>query len=101
MCLYRDERNVCVVTQVICCVIFYLDDPPLLWGRAEVRDWLIQYIQVYNLQHLKMTDFDMTGAQLCKLTQEEFCWKAGKQVGEKMFDDLAKRNKGGFIFMFT
>ena len=60
-----------------------------------MRHWVLHYIHLYNLQHLKMADFDMTGNQLCRLTEEEFCRKAGKQVGEKMFEDIDKRKKGG------
>ena len=66
-----------------------------------MKDWVLRYIRLYGQQHLKVTNFDMTGVLLCNLTLEELCQKAGKQVGEKMFEDLAERNKGGlFIFLF-
>ena len=75
-----------------------LGTPPSLWTEEEVKDWVLHYVHLHQLQHLKITDFDMTGSQLCKLTKEEFCRKAGKQVGEKMFEDIDKRKKGGLFF---
>lgn len=60
-----------------------------------MKCWVLRYIQVYGALHVRMTDFDMTGVQLCKLTEEEFCQRADKQIGEKMFEDLAERKKGG------
>jgi len=79
----------------------FLDYSPLDWTQEEVRDWVLQYIQQYNPQYLEMTDFDMTGNQLCQLTKEQFCQKAGKNVGEMMFEDIIERkNDKGNSMMF-
>ena len=65
-----------------------------------MKEWVLRYIRLYGQQYLKLANFDMTGVVLCNLTMEEFCQRAGKQIGEKMFEDLALRNKGGLFIIY-
>lgn len=71
--------------------------PPQYWGQEEVRDWILQYMELYGSHQVKMSDFDMRGSELCKLSKEMFFHKVGKEIGGKMLEDLTKRN-GGSIF---
>ena len=80
----------------MCC---FLGKLPLLWTKEEVKDWVLRYVRLYGQQQVKVTNFEMTGVLLCNLTLEEFCQNAGKQVGEKMFEDLAERKQGGLFIL--
>lgn len=45
---------------------------PYEWTQTHVKHWLQWSVRQFNLASLKLVDWNITGAQLCNLTLEEF-----------------------------
>lgn len=45
---------------------------PNLWTQTHVKHWLQWSVRQFNLASLKLVDWNITGAQLCNMTLEEF-----------------------------
>lgn len=45
---------------------------PNEWTQPHVRHWLQWAVRQFNLVSIKLSDWNITGAQLCNMSQEEF-----------------------------
>lgn len=74
-----------------------IPEEPSAWTKAHVRFWLNWAIKQFQMNALKLTDWDMDGKQLCALTLLEFQMKVPNDPGNKFWTHLELLRKCGFI----
>ncbi|XP_011307523.1 DNA-binding protein Ets97D isoform X1 [Fopius arisanus] len=61
---------------------------PKNWTQTHVKHWLQWAVRQFNLVSLRLADWNITGAQLCDLTLEEFQAKVPLDPGEVFWTHL-------------
>ncbi|XP_063988181.1 DNA-binding protein Ets97D isoform X1 [Diachasmimorpha longicaudata] len=61
---------------------------PRSWTQTHVKHWLQWAVRQFNLVSLRLADWNITGAQLCDLTLEEFQAKVPLDPGEVFWTHL-------------
>ncbi|GLV36719.1 Ets at 97D [Carabus blaptoides fortunei] len=70
---------------------------PFAWTNAHVRHWLQWAVRHFNLPHIKLSDWNMAGKDLCKLTLVEFQSKVPKDLGDIFWTHLELLRKCKFV----
>lgn len=60
---------------------------PFNWSVSNVRSWLLWQIEQYNLSSVRLDFFNVSGIELCSLTEEDFKERAPVS-GETLFAQL-------------
>lgn len=74
-----------------------IPEDPNEWSKHNVRHWLNWAIRQFNLNQIKLHDWNLTGKELCALSQEEFQQKVPKDVGNKFWTHLELLRKCNFV----
>jgi len=61
---------------------------PREWSQTHVKHWLQWAVRQFNLVSLKLADWNISGAQLCNLTLEEFQAKVPLDPGDVFWTHL-------------
>ncbi|XP_033223856.1 DNA-binding protein Ets97D isoform X2 [Belonocnema kinseyi] len=70
---------------------------PKEWTQTHVKHWLQWAVRQFNLVSLKLADWNITGAQLCNLSFEEFKSKVPIDPGEVFWTHLELLRKCKFV----
>ncbi|XP_015588929.1 DNA-binding protein Ets97D isoform X2 [Cephus cinctus] len=70
---------------------------PKDWSQAHVKHWLQWAVRQFNLVSLRLADWNITGAQLCNLTLEEFQSKVPLDPGDVFWTHLELLRKCKFV----
>lgn len=70
---------------------------PKDWSQAHVKHWLQWAVRQFNLVSLRLADWNITGAQLCNLTLEEFQTKVPLDPGDVFWTHLELLRKCKFV----
>ncbi|XP_008205639.2 DNA-binding protein Ets97D isoform X2 [Nasonia vitripennis] len=70
---------------------------PKDWTQTHVKHWLQWAVRQFNLVSLKLADWNITGAQLCNLTLEEFQTKVPLDPGDVFWTHLELLRKCKFV----
>lgn len=61
---------------------------PKNWTQTHVKHWLQWAVRQFNLVSLKLTDWNISGDQLCNLTLKEFQSKVPLDPGDVFWTHL-------------
>ncbi|KAJ8683689.1 hypothetical protein QAD02_019481 [Eretmocerus hayati] len=70
---------------------------PKDWTQTHVKHWLQWAVRQFNLVQLKLADWNITGAELCDLTLEEFQAKVPLDPGDVFWTHLELLRKCKFV----
>ncbi|KAL2747162.1 DNA-binding protein Ets97D-like [Vespula maculifrons] len=70
---------------------------PKDWSQTHVKHWLQWAVRQFNLVSLRLADWNITGAQLCNLTLEEFQSKVPLDPGDVFWTHLELLRKCKFV----
>ncbi|EFN87457.1 DNA-binding protein Ets97D isoform X1 [Harpegnathos saltator] len=70
---------------------------PRDWSEAHVKHWLQWAVRQFNLVHLHLTDWNITGEQLCDLTLKDFQAKVPHDPGDVFWTHLELLKKCKFV----
>lgn len=70
---------------------------PKDWTQTHVKHWLQWAVRQFNLVSLRLSDWNITGAQLCNLTLEEFQSKVPLDPGDVFWTHLELLRKCKFV----
>ncbi|XP_066597161.1 DNA-binding protein Ets97D [Prorops nasuta] len=70
---------------------------PKDWSQTHVKHWLQWAVRQFNLVSLRLADWNITGAQLCNLTLEEFQTKVPLDPGDVFWTHLELLRKCKFV----
>lgn len=70
---------------------------PRDWTQTQVKHWLQWAVRQFNLPSLKLADWNISGAQLCNLTHDEFKTKVPTDPGEVFWTHLELLRKCKFV----
>ena len=77
-------------------VYTYLLPDPMNWTQEHVCQWLNWAEQEFGLNSINLSKFDLSGAQLCSLTKEEFVKRSPPFTGDVLYTHLnLLRARGG------
>lgn len=74
-----------------------IPEDPNQWTKDHVRHWLQWAIKQFQLNHIKMNEWNISGSELCALTLEDFQQKVTKDPGNKFWTHLELLRKCNFI----
>ena len=61
---------------------------PLKWSRQHVEQWLDWAAQEFGLDPIQVSNFPLTGVQLCHLSKEEFVERSPPYTGDVLYSHL-------------
>ncbi|KAL0105614.1 hypothetical protein PUN28_015840 [Cardiocondyla obscurior] len=70
---------------------------PRDWSEAHVKHWLQWAVRQFNIVSLRLADWNITGAQLCNLTMEEFHAKVPLDPGDVFWTHFELLRKCKFV----
>jgi GA-binding protein transcription factor alpha len=70
---------------------------PKDWSETHVKHWLQWAVRQFNLISLRLADWNITGAQLCNLTMEEFQAKVPLDPGDVFWTHFELLRKCRFV----
>lgn len=70
---------------------------PKEWSETHVKHWLQWAVRQFNLISLRLADWNITGAQLCSLTMEEFHAKVPLDPGDVFWTHFELLRKCKFV----
>ncbi|KAI4472758.1 hypothetical protein M0802_016518 [Mischocyttarus mexicanus] len=70
---------------------------PKDWSQAHVKHWLQWAVRQFNLVSLRLADWNITGAQLCNLTLDDFQTKVPLDPGDVFWTHLELLKKCKFV----
>lgn len=74
-----------------------IPEDPSLWTREHVRHWLEWAIRQFNLNQIKMIEWNLTGRELVDMTLEEFQVKVPSDPCNRFWTHLELLRKCNFI----
>ncbi|TGZ46377.1 DNA-binding protein Ets97D homolog [Temnothorax longispinosus] len=74
-----------------------IPNDPRDWSEAHVKHWLQWAVRQFNLVSLRLVDWNITGAQLCNLTLEEFHAKVPLDPGDVFWTHFELLRKCKFV----
>lgn len=74
-----------------------IPEDPSLWTREHVRHWLEWAIRQFNLNQIKMVEWNLTGRELVDMTLEEFQVKVPSDPCNRFWTHLELLRKCNFI----
>lgn len=74
-----------------------IPEDPNQWTKDHVRHWLQWAIKQFQLNYIKMNEWNISGKELCALTLEDFQQKVTKDPGNKFWTHLELLRKCNFI----
>lgn len=72
---------------------------PKEWSEAHVKHWLQWAVRQFKLMSLRLADWNLTGAQLCNLTIDEFHAKVPLDPGDVFWTHFELLRKCKFVGM--
>lgn len=82
---------------MLTCIIFLLNLDPSDWSVAHVRLWLLWAVRQFNLVGLSLSDWNITGKQLCQLSLSDFHSMVPVDPGDFFWTHLELLRKCKFI----
>lgn len=70
---------------------------PHLWLNAHVRHWIQWAVRHFNLPHIKLQDWNISGKDLCKLSLKQFQEKVPRDPGDIFWTHLELLRKCKFV----
>lgn len=77
-----------------------IPNDPRDWSETHVKHWLQWAVRQFNIVSLRLADWNITGAQLCNLTMEEFHAKVPLDPGDVFWTHFELLRKCKFVGMF-
>lgn len=74
-----------------------IPEDPKNWSRDHVRIWLTWARNQFNIHQLQVSDWDLMGEELCKMSLPEFQKKIPRDPGNKFWTHLELLRKCNFI----
>lgn len=74
-----------------------IPEDPNMWSREHVRHWLQWAIRQFQLNQIKLHEWNLTGKELCALSLEDFQLKVPKDPANKFWTHLELLRKCNFI----
>ncbi|XP_012541022.2 DNA-binding protein Ets97D [Monomorium pharaonis] len=74
-----------------------IPNDPRDWSEAHVKHWLQWAVRQFNIVSLRLADWNITGAQLCNLTMEEFHAKVPLDPGDVFWTHFELLRKCRFV----
>lgn len=74
-----------------------IPEDPSLWSREHVRHWLEWAIRQFNLNQIKMSEWNLTGRELVDMSLEEFQVKVPNDPCNRFWTHLELLRKCNFI----
>lgn len=74
-----------------------IPEDPSEWSKDNVRHWLQWAIRQFNLNQIKLQEWNITGKELSVMTLEDFKQKVPKDPGNKFWTHLELLRKCNFI----
>lgn len=70
---------------------------PDLWTQTHVKHWLQWAVRQFNLKKLRLSDWNITGAELCALELPQFQAKVPEDPGDVFWTHLQLLKKCKFV----
>lgn len=70
---------------------------PMLWSATHVRHWLQWAVRQFSLPNIRLSDWNMTGRELCALTLTQFQQKVPQDSGDIFWTHLELLRKCKFV----
>jgi len=77
-----------------------IPNDPRDWSETHVKHWLQWAVRQFNIVSLRLADWNITGAQLCNLTMEEFHAKVPLDPGDVFWTHFELLRKCKFVGTF-
>ncbi|XP_011686183.1 PREDICTED: DNA-binding protein Ets97D isoform X2 [Wasmannia auropunctata] len=74
-----------------------IPNDPKDWSETHVKHWLQWAVRQFNIVSLRLADWNITGAQLCNLTMEEFHAKVPLDPGDVFWTHFELLRKCKFV----
>ncbi|XP_011881306.1 PREDICTED: DNA-binding protein Ets97D isoform X2 [Vollenhovia emeryi] len=74
-----------------------IPNDPRDWSETHVKHWLQWAVRQFNIVSLRLADWNITGAQLCNLTMEEFHAKVPLDPGDVFWTHFELLRKCKFV----
>ncbi|XP_011172544.1 DNA-binding protein Ets97D isoform X2 [Solenopsis invicta] len=74
-----------------------IPNDPRNWSETHVKHWLQWAVRQFNIVSLRLADWNITGAQLCNLTLEEFHAKVPLDPGDVFWTHFELLRKCRFV----
>ncbi|KAF7994679.1 hypothetical protein HCN44_004151 [Aphidius gifuensis] len=70
---------------------------PMLWDQTHVKHWIQWAVRQFNLKKIHLSDWNITGAELCALQMTDFHIKAPDDPGDVFWTHLELLKKCKFV----
>lgn len=74
-----------------------IPDDPVEWTTAQVKHWLQYAVRQFNLSHIKLSDWTISGVDLCNITLADFQLKVPNDPGDVFWTHLELLRKCKFV----
>lgn len=74
-----------------------IPEDPSLWSKDHVKHWLQWAVRQFQLNQIKLHEWNINGKELCSLTLEDFQHKVPRDPGNKFWTHLELLRKCNFI----
>lgn len=74
-----------------------IPDDPIEWTTAQVKHWLQYAVRQFNLSHIKLSDWTISGVDLCNITLTDFQLKVPNDPGDVFWTHLELLRKCKFV----
>lgn len=74
-----------------------IPDDPIEWTTAQVKHWLQYAVRQFNLSHIKLSDWTISGVDLCNITLADFQLKVPNDPGDVFWTHLELLRKCKFV----
>lgn len=74
-----------------------IPNDPMLWDVTHVKHWLQWAVRQFNLKKIHLSDWNITGVQLCALQLPEFQVKVPDDPGDVFWTHLELLKKCKFV----
>lgn len=74
-----------------------IPDDPIEWTCAQVKHWLQWAVRQFNLSHIKLSDWTISGVELCNITLTDFQIKVPNDPGDIFWTHLELLRKCKFV----
>ena len=89
LCILVIENSVNIWYHRVCVLV-----DPEKWSVEQTQSWVDWIVHEFDLKPFDMSQFNLTGQQLCSLSKEEFLSRSTAYTGDVLFVHLLILRRG-------